>query len=87
MLGRMTAIERIACFLDEIDTRAQARGTDLIGLPMSRTDIADHLGLTVETVCRGLAQLRRMGAIVLERNGFRILDRAALKAVRDQALH
>ena len=38
----------------------------VLDLPMSRTDIADHLGLTIETVCRVLAHLRREGTIAIE---------------------
>ncbi|HET6182563.1 MAG TPA: helix-turn-helix domain-containing protein [Acetobacteraceae bacterium] len=87
LLGRMTALERIAHFLLETASRARAAGGDPVDLPMSRADIADHLGLTVETVCRGLSQLRRMGAIALDRHGFRILDRSALRAVRDNEVH
>ena len=34
---------------------------------MSRTDMADHLGLTIETVCRVLAHLRRDGTVAIER--------------------
>jgi CRP/FNR family nitrogen fixation transcriptional regulator len=86
LLGRMTAQERIASFLGEMSARGQRGGTGLVPLPMNRADIADHLGLTVETVCRGLAHLRRIGALRLERQGFRILDHTALCAARAQSL-
>jgi CRP-like cAMP-binding protein len=46
---------------------------------MSRTDVADHLGLTVETVCRILAHLKREGTVALHRTGVEVLDRAALR--------
>jgi CRP/FNR family transcriptional regulator, anaerobic regulatory protein len=59
LLGRKTARERICSFLLE-----RARGTcRKIELPMSRTDIADYLGLTIETVSRTLSQLRGDGLI------------------------
>ena len=87
LLGRKTALERIAAFLEEMTVRLPADNRGNITLPMGRTDIADHLGLTVETVCRGLTQLRRKGAIALERQDFRILDRSALDAAVHQTLH
>ena len=63
LLGRKTAAERIASFLLEMAGRVQQRRRGLIELPMSRTDMADYLGLTIETVCRGLTRLRRNGTI------------------------
>jgi CRP/FNR family transcriptional regulator, nitrogen fixation regulation protein len=86
LLGRRTALERIAAVLEEMTVRLPADNRGNITLPMGRTDIADHLGLTGETVCRGLTQLRRKGAIALERQDFRILDRSALDAAVHQTL-
>ncbi len=87
LLSRKTALERIATFLEEMAARLPADSRRNITLPMSRMDIADHLGLTVETVCRGLTQLRRTGAIAPDRQDFRILDRSALDAAVHQTLH
>jgi CRP-like cAMP-binding protein len=87
MLGRMTALERIASFLSDMVSRGGQLGQATVALPMSRADIADHLGLTVETVCRGLAQLRRTGAIALERHGFRVLNRSGLASAREASVH
>jgi len=55
MLGRRTARERVACFLMSI---AQRQGDAQVNLPMGRQDMADYLGLTIETVSRMLTQLQ-----------------------------
>jgi CRP/FNR family nitrogen fixation transcriptional regulator len=62
LLGRKSAIEKIATFLLDISERLDE---DSFELSMSRTDIADHLGLTIETVSRSLTQLERKGFIAL----------------------
>jgi len=65
LLGRMTATERVASFLLDQLSRAQPRGVrwPRVHLPMSRSDVADHLGLTTETVSRALQSLTRFGII------------------------
>jgi CRP/FNR family transcriptional regulator, nitrogen fixation regulation protein len=80
LLGRMTAPERVAAFLLEMfERRERAKALDL---PMSRIDIADYLGLTVETVCRTLSTFRRDGIIAVPNpHRIELLDRAALEAV------
>lgn len=61
MLGRMNAAQRVAVFLFHLSEKGAA--DEEIDLPMSRQDIADHLGLTTETVCRSLTDLKRKGYI------------------------
>ena len=80
LLGRMTALERVASFLLEVFDRRDAGRS--VELPMTRTDIADYLGLTIETVCRVLSALKRDGVIAIP-NAHRIelRNRAALEAV------
>jgi CRP/FNR family transcriptional regulator, nitrogen fixation regulation protein len=61
VLGRLTAEERVSAFLQDMAARAGGQGA--IDLPMSRTDIADYLGLTIETVSRTLTHMERRGLI------------------------
>jgi CRP-like cAMP-binding protein len=79
MLGRMTAQERIANFLLRMADRGGRAEPDSITLPMTRTDIGDYLGLTTETVCRTLAQLKSAGVIEAPSpHNVRLLQRATL---------
>jgi len=63
MLLIKTAQERVAGFLMEMSARNS--GASEVDLPMSRQDIADYLGLTIETVSRTLTQLENSGAIAV----------------------
>jgi CRP/FNR family nitrogen fixation transcriptional regulator len=63
LLGRGTAVERIVGFLREMQGRLSDGGATDFELPMKLVDVADYLGLALETVCRGMADLRKAGAI------------------------
>jgi CRP/FNR family transcriptional regulator, nitrogen fixation regulation protein len=63
MIGRQTAVERIAGFL--VDMAERQGGLEYFDIPMTRLDIADYLGLTIETVSRVFAKLRTAGLIKL----------------------
>ena len=67
LLGRKTATERVAAFLISLSERGKRIGwpADPIHLPMTRADIADYLGLTIETVSRTMTSLRKDGLIRL----------------------
>ncbi|WP_332053767.1 helix-turn-helix domain-containing protein [Reyranella sp.] len=81
LLGRKTALEKMATFLLDMSGRLAQGGS--VELPMQRTDIADHLGLTIETVSRTLSQMVRDGLIKLAATGRTIVisDKAALQAL------
>jgi CRP/FNR family transcriptional regulator len=86
LLGRKTARERIASFLKAVSARTERLGApaDLIHLPMTRTDIADYLGLTTETVSRVFTDLRRQGRIHLAGSGdVRLVDPVGLAAIAE----
>jgi CRP/FNR family nitrogen fixation transcriptional regulator len=77
LLGRKTALERVASFLIRLSSRALASAA--LDLPMSRSDIADYLGLTIETVSRTFTQLERDGTISIPSSRHILLhDRLAL---------
>ena len=64
LLGRKNALERVAAFLLDMSKRTKAGS--VVELAMPRHDIADYLGLTLETVSRMFAELKERGAIRLE---------------------
>ena len=65
LLGRKSAIERVASFIEFMaeQTLRQGDNSQIVDLPMTRVDIADYLGLTHETVCRAFSQLKAQGVL------------------------
>jgi CRP-like cAMP-binding protein len=82
-LGRKTATERLAGFLLDL-AGEDANPPIRIDLPVTRNEIADHLGLALETVSRTFSRLRRDGIMRIETSQkLTILDRAALRRLAD----
>lgn len=88
LLARLSPLERLASFLVRLRRQMQlSEGNAVLALPMGRSDIADHLGLTVETVSRSFSRLREQGVIALpDPHRVEIRDPAAL-AAQASALH
>ena len=80
LLGRKTAQEKIATFLLDMAKRISS-DDEHVELPMQRSDIADHLGLTIETVSRTLTCFARQGLIRLQA-GSRSVDLCNMAALR-----
>ncbi len=84
LLGRKTAVERVASFIQYMVARGVQSGgaVDTAFLHMSRGDIADYLGLTTETVSRIFSMLKRDGSIQLfELGGVRLLKPEKIEAM------
>jgi CRP-like cAMP-binding protein len=64
--GRTTSLQKIASYLSSMSRRLSTQQDGAVNLPMSRYDIADHVGIAVETVSRAITELRRRGVIELE---------------------
>jgi CRP/FNR family nitrogen fixation transcriptional regulator len=77
LLGRRSAVEKVAAFL--VDWATHSANTGTVTLEMTRQDIADYLGLTIETVSRTLSQFERDGMIQFSTaRHIRLTDPAAL---------
>jgi CRP/FNR family transcriptional regulator len=85
VLGRRTAEEKIASFLMGMRNRyARINGASVhVPLPMTRLDIGDYLGLTVETVSRMMTRMARERIIVIVPDGVRLLDVSRLEQLAE----
>lgn len=83
LLGRKTAGEKLATFIEMVTRRqhmdAPTNGAAELTLPLLRTEMANYLGLTLETVSRQLSILKKNGVIEFtDKRHFRVLDMAGL---------
>jgi len=84
VLGCQNAKERVASFLLLLADRSCAVPGERLDLPMGRQDIASHLGLTIETVCRALRELKREKAVIIPNlNQIILKDIDALRALAE----
>jgi CRP/FNR family transcriptional regulator, anaerobic regulatory protein len=83
LLGRRTADEKVAAFLLGMRERWRRLGGSLVTilLPMTRQDIADYLGLTLETVSRTISKFARSRMLLVVPDGVRLLDPARIEAL------
>lgn len=81
ILARQGATERVVAFL--LDYADRLGTLDIVDLPMTRQDMADHLGLTIHTVSRTLSQLQAAGLIeARSRRHVRLIRRDLLERIR-----
>ncbi|MGR3513427.1 MAG: transcriptional regulator FnrL [Paracoccaceae bacterium] len=89
LLGRKTAREKLASFIQMLVQRNHLPGNDIpkLVLPLTREEIASYLGLTLETVSRQFTQFRKDGIVEFtDRRHFMVKDHAALlEATGDDA--
>src|SRR4026209_1155289 len=84
--GHRSAIERVSGFLLAFSARNERNGKarTTLELPMTRTDIGDFLGLTIETVSRTFTKLKQQGVIELAlSNQVKLLDIEELENLAD----
>ena len=82
-LGRLWSDERVADFLIELSTEPDGSIRASSTIAMSRADMADHLGVTIETVSRALSRLARDGLICFADKSRRELQIPNLDALGD----
>jgi CRP/FNR family transcriptional regulator len=84
--GQRSAMERLVSFLLALSRRNERAGKDpcAFDLPMTRADIGDFLGLTIETVSRAFTKLRQLGVIELPQSSrVHLVDIEAMQALAD----
>jgi CRP/FNR family transcriptional regulator len=87
LLGNMRAEQRFAVFLVNLSARYATRGYAANGfaLRMSREDIGNYLGLTIESISRLLSRFKKQGWIAVDKRDVTLLDPAKLKALASGA--
>jgi CRP-like cAMP-binding protein len=84
MLGHQSAKERVASFFMALEMQRRSGNQHTLDLPLSRQDIADYLGLTIETTCRALSELKRQNIVATpSRRRIVIRDLAGLTAIAE----
>jgi CRP/FNR family nitrogen fixation transcriptional regulator len=84
MLGHQSAKERVASFFMALEMERRTDNQHTLDLPLSRQDIADYLGLTIETTCRALSELKRQNIITTpSRRRIVIRDLPGLTAIAE----
>jgi CRP/FNR family transcriptional regulator, anaerobic regulatory protein len=83
LLGNMRAEQRFAAFLVNLSSRYAARGYSPTSfqLRMSREDIGNYLGLTIESISRLLSRFKKQGWLKVDKRELQLLDPAMLKAL------
>ena len=83
LLGNMRAEQRFAVFLVNLSARYAARGysSTQFQLRMSREDIGNYLGLTIESISRLLSRFKKQGWLAIDKREVTLLDPAKLKAL------
>lgn len=81
LLGNMRAEQRFAAFLVNLSSRYAARGysSTRFQLRMTRQDVGNYLGLTIESISRLISKFRKQGLLAVEQRDVEVVDLAALK--------
>jgi CRP/FNR family transcriptional regulator len=87
MMGRKQAMSRLAIFLRSLSERLEGIGRDphLLTLSMTRQELANYLGLVIETVSRLFSRMQSLGVLEVDRRSVRIVDPVALAALAEKA--
>ncbi|MGC8702966.1 MAG: Crp/Fnr family transcriptional regulator [Thiomonas sp.] len=88
MLGSLTAPQRIACFLQRMQTARGRLGEDVhsFELPMTREELGSYLGLTMETISRLLSHLHAQDVARIDKRHVHILRDDLLQVWRDEGV-
>ena len=87
MMGRKHAMSRLAIFLRSLSERLEGIGRDphLLTLSMTRQELANYLGLVIETVSRLFSRMQSLGVLEVDRRSVRIVDPVALATLAEKA--